>query len=482
MLERADRVGGMAASLEVAGVRVDHGSHRLHPRTDPAVLADLRALLGDDLQTRPRNGRIRLDGRWVALPAARRRPACAARPAAFAAGAARDARHRAAAAARGPTRSPRSCGPGSGPTVADALLRPYARKLWGVDPTELAGELARRRVGAPSAGRLVRRLRARPRGRAAGPSSTRAGASAQIAEALADAAVDAGADDPPRRDGRRLDARGADGVDGTLADGATLDADRVLVDRAAARARGLVDPAPPPAVPSRRGASRHRAWCSSTSCSTGRRWTAVRRPLLPRTRRSRGPPVGAAQLPRQRRRPRRPHRAVRRDAVRRSATTTWAGERPTTSARVVADALARAGPARRARRSTSRSRGCRASTPSTGPASSGTSSALDLVGRRPARRCSPSAARACSSPTTPTTPWRWAGRPPRVPAAGRHARQARWARPGPASASTSSRTERREPAAPGAPHRRARPGAGTGRAARTTGRSCGTGSEIGTSA
>src|SRR5688500_7271216 len=68
VLERAPVVGGMAASFEVAGVRVDHGSHRLHPTTDPAVLAELRGLLGDDLQWRPRNGRIRLAGRWVRFP------------------------------------------------------------------------------------------------------------------------------------------------------------------------------------------------------------------------------------------------------------------------------------------------------------------------------------------------------------------------------------------------------------------------------
>ena len=32
VLERAPVIGGMAGSFEVAGVRVDHGSHRLHPR------------------------------------------------------------------------------------------------------------------------------------------------------------------------------------------------------------------------------------------------------------------------------------------------------------------------------------------------------------------------------------------------------------------------------------------------------------------
>ena len=68
VIERAPAVGGMAASFEVAGLRVDHGSHRLHPATPAPILAALRGLLGADLQVRPRHGRIRLLDRWVAFP------------------------------------------------------------------------------------------------------------------------------------------------------------------------------------------------------------------------------------------------------------------------------------------------------------------------------------------------------------------------------------------------------------------------------
>jgi phytoene dehydrogenase-like protein len=68
VLERAPAVGGMAGSFEVAGLRVDHGSHRLHPATPAPILSALRELLGDDLQTRPRHGRIRLLDRWLAFP------------------------------------------------------------------------------------------------------------------------------------------------------------------------------------------------------------------------------------------------------------------------------------------------------------------------------------------------------------------------------------------------------------------------------
>ena len=100
VVERADHVGGMAASFEVAGLRVDHGSHRLHPATSAPILGALRHLLGDDLQERPRNGRIRLLDRWVAFPL---QPGDLLRhaPRRFALAAARDA-------ALGPFRRPRA--------------------------------------------------------------------------------------------------------------------------------------------------------------------------------------------------------------------------------------------------------------------------------------------------------------------------------------------------------------------------------------
>ncbi len=68
VLERGASVGGNAGSFVIDGIPVDFGSHRLHPVCPPAVMADIRALLGDDLLDRPRHGRIRLRGRWVHFP------------------------------------------------------------------------------------------------------------------------------------------------------------------------------------------------------------------------------------------------------------------------------------------------------------------------------------------------------------------------------------------------------------------------------
>lgn len=232
VLERADHVGGMAASFEVAGVRVDLGSHRLHPSIDPAILADLRDLLGDDLQVRPRHGRIRLMGRWLRFPLS---PTDIVRnaPRRFAAGVVRDAltaplRHPAADTFDEVVRA------GLGPTVADGFYGPYIRKLWGVDPTELSGELARRRVSARSSTDLVKRLaraaRPRPgsgsgRGRGAGPTGGSGAVLSpgqqflyprrgfgQLSERLADAAVAAGATIVLDADVDRVDLTGADDV------------------------------------------------------------------------------------------------------------------------------------------------------------------------------------------------------------------------------------------------------------------------------
>lgn len=146
--ERADVPGGMAASFDVAGIRVDHGSHRLHPATDPAVLALLQGLLGDDLQWRPRNGRILLEGAWVRFPLSL--PDVARQlPPSFAAGVVRDTLTSPLRRAREDTFA-EVVRAGLGPTMLDRFYGPFARKLWGLDPDELSGEQARRRIAASS--------------------------------------------------------------------------------------------------------------------------------------------------------------------------------------------------------------------------------------------------------------------------------------------------------------------------------------------
>jgi len=227
LLERGERPGGLAGSFEVGGVRVDFGSHRLHPSTDPTILAELTGLLGDDLQRRPRNGRIRLAGRWIRYPL---RPGDLVRrlPPSFAAGVARDT-------LTGPLRRRRASGPspetfasvlraGLGPTMSERFYFPYARKLWGLAPEAIDAEQARRRVSAATPGRLLARVARGLRREPACFWYPRTGFGA-IAEALADAATAAGAELRLGHAVTRLELAGpGGGAVAVLADGATVQA------------------------------------------------------------------------------------------------------------------------------------------------------------------------------------------------------------------------------------------------------------------
>jgi protoporphyrinogen oxidase len=190
VLERAGVVGGLAGSFEVAGVRVDHGSHRLHPSTPPAILADLRTLLGGDLQHRARNGRLWVAGRWVGFPlrgaelARRLPPVMLARVA--------------AQAITGPLRRSRAdtyagvLRAGLGSTLYEEIYAPYARKLWGLDGDRIDAEQARRRVSADTPLKIAARMLRRRRDGVGRTFFYPRRGFGQIAEALAAAAVAAG--------------------------------------------------------------------------------------------------------------------------------------------------------------------------------------------------------------------------------------------------------------------------------------------------
>ena len=198
VVERETAVGGNAGSFEIAGVRVDYGSHRLHPAADPPVLARLRGLLGDDLLERPRHGRIRLLGRWIHFPL---RPWDLALrlPRRFALGASLDGlgRLRPVAAPSIDASFASVLERGLGRTLCREFYFPYARKMWGLEPEEISATQAQRRVSAASMGRLLRRLL--PGGAGSGGASSRGrffyprGGYGQICERLAEAARGAGA-------------------------------------------------------------------------------------------------------------------------------------------------------------------------------------------------------------------------------------------------------------------------------------------------
>jgi protoporphyrinogen oxidase len=156
VIERSDRVGGASASFEVSGQRVDLGSHRLHPSTDPGILLHIDRALEGTLQRRPRNGRIRLAGRWIAFPL-KTADLLTHLPPGFGARAAFDAATRFRRSAQRDTFA-ELLRAGLGPTMCERFYFPYARKLWGLEPDDISGEQARRRVAASSPTKMLKRL------------------------------------------------------------------------------------------------------------------------------------------------------------------------------------------------------------------------------------------------------------------------------------------------------------------------------------
>jgi len=244
VVERGERPGGAAGSFEIAGVRVDFGSHRLHPSVDPEILAELSRLLGDELELRPRNGRIRLAGRWIAFPLSA--PDLLRRlPPSFALGAARDG-------ALAWSRRPRAdtfaevLRAGLGPTMCERFYFPYARKLWGLEPGEISGEQARRRVSADSPLKVLRRVLAGGGGSGGRFWYPRRGYGS-ISERLADAAAAAGADLRFGVAAERVELRPG-GVRVTLSDGARLEGRRLWSTIPLTALARMAEPAPPAGV------------------------------------------------------------------------------------------------------------------------------------------------------------------------------------------------------------------------------------------
>jgi protoporphyrinogen oxidase len=159
LFERNSAVGGNAGSFDRDGHRLDYGSHRLHPACAPEILADIRAFLGEDLLDRPRHGRIRLLGKWVHFPL---------KPAdlllhldkGFALASARHAVAKPFLKETDPAEESFATvlERNLGPAMCHHFYFPYARKIWGADPTELSAIQAKKRVSAGSFAKLARKL------------------------------------------------------------------------------------------------------------------------------------------------------------------------------------------------------------------------------------------------------------------------------------------------------------------------------------
>ena len=158
VLEQSGVVGGNAGSFEYEGRRVDFGSHRLHPSCDEQVLEDIRKLLGTDLLDRPRHGRIWLRGRWIHFPL-RPLDLLLRLDKRFAASSLVDMLLKWTRRSNSSDESYGSVLLSSlGPTICHSFYYPYARKIWGVEPTAISAVQARRRVSANSFTKLLKKL------------------------------------------------------------------------------------------------------------------------------------------------------------------------------------------------------------------------------------------------------------------------------------------------------------------------------------
>jgi protoporphyrinogen oxidase len=169
---------------------------------------------------------------------------------------------------------------GLGPTLYEALYAPYAVKLWGLDPTQISGEQARRRVTADTPWKVAARVLRGARGKGQGQvfHYPRRGFG-QIVEVLAAAAVDAGAD---VRLGCAVDAVVTDGARPLVSAGASaVEAGRVFSTIPLTALARVCSPAAPPAVVAASSALLFRAMVLVYLVHDGGRWTSYDAHYLP---------------------------------------------------------------------------------------------------------------------------------------------------------------------------------------------------------
>lgn len=160
VLEKNAYVGGNASSFEFGGVNVDFGSHRLHPASDPLVLDEIRELLGDDLLTRPRHGRIRLLGRWIHFPLRPLDLLLKGNPR-FTMGVLSDIVSKVfqrKVSAQASENFATVLSAGLGKTICEKFYFPYAKKIWGLEPEQLSAVQAHKRVSAGTLKKMITRL------------------------------------------------------------------------------------------------------------------------------------------------------------------------------------------------------------------------------------------------------------------------------------------------------------------------------------
>jgi protoporphyrinogen oxidase len=167
VLERQPESGGLAGTSTFAGARFDLGSHRVHPDSYPDALALVRELLGNDLVRVPRRGRLRFHGRFIDYPPSLAGFASALGPREIARCAAALAAER---LRRARSKAQRLAAPPSPPSYEDELLpvvgrrafdlfyAPYVRKVFGLEPDEVAASAAKLRITSAKPWAVARQM------------------------------------------------------------------------------------------------------------------------------------------------------------------------------------------------------------------------------------------------------------------------------------------------------------------------------------
>jgi protoporphyrinogen oxidase len=139
LVEKEGYLGGLAATLSERDLSFDLGSHRLHSAVDPGIRQYMEDVLGEPLLKRPRHGRLYLEGRFLDYP-----PSLFSIPGdilfKIALGLWRGYRREFFSRSRPVTSEnfESAMVKKVGRPVYESFYRDYARKLWGLDPREVA--------------------------------------------------------------------------------------------------------------------------------------------------------------------------------------------------------------------------------------------------------------------------------------------------------------------------------------------------------
>jgi protoporphyrinogen oxidase len=158
LLEKEDRPGGLARSVEVGGVTTDLGPHRIHT-TIPEMRQWFREFLGPEMLEIERISHMRFRGRFLRYPPAALEMLRALGPldaAHFALGYA-SARTRVLASRLGKDSFASVMEGAFGRPLCEALVFPYVRKMWKTSPDRVSADSARVRVTMGGLARVARR-------------------------------------------------------------------------------------------------------------------------------------------------------------------------------------------------------------------------------------------------------------------------------------------------------------------------------------